>query len=368
MCARARAERCLSSVRCLALGVAVLVSACSSDPVGTLDGLSIRGQARTLPGQDSGDDPLLVSDAGAFQEAGAGEPSPTDPPGGRSSFVMTMMNDRTRNAAWVRLAEVELAARGLAKMSFWEWNQASFTGDASTNKVPVATTRGCLRSCTVKAPLRFQRYAEARHVEGTFVTSKDASGGDVVTITWPDRTEAWSASHGSDLTTMTLTTSSAGARVGWAFGSKASLTQGLSIDEVFTSSPITGPYFSNAYDAETSEIRDQINFADWARCSGDQSLQVKSVTDPDKTKWWSSYLVGDPSVDGRKMYWNHERGVVTQAQAPGAVCISPGGGHTFALLQILDDAGRFRGWVSAEGSQHGRYRGGDIVSIAALTN
>lgn len=286
---------------------------------------------------------------------------------GRGSFVATTMSDRTKNAAWARLAEYALAADGSVEITYWQWDQSSFSGDASTNKVATATTKGCLRSCTVKAPLGFQRGAAPKKATGTFAIVPTGANTNEVTISWNGHDERWAAVDLPSLTQMTLASSTEGARLGYAFGSKAPLDEGATIDQVAASGLITGPYFSNAYDAATVSTTDKIGFSDWARCTEDESLQVKTNTDPDKSKWWNAYISGNPALDGRKMFWNHERGVVTQAQSPGATCISSGGGHTFALLQILDDDGNFQGWVSAEGSQHGRYNGGDIVSIAALT-
>lgn len=345
-----------------------LTAACAPD----LDA-PLTSSAPTRPGSTRGGDASTPAgdddDSTDAAEPGA-EPSPSKPTDreaegplmGRTSFVATMMSDRTANAAWVRLAEYQLAEDGTVAISYWQWDQSIFTGDATTNKVATATTKGCLRSCTVKTPLGFQRGTKPKTATGTFKV--DDTG--FVTVTWNKHVETWSATNLPTLTKMALASSSDGARLGYAFGSKAPLDRGVGIDEVAAAKLITGPYYSNAYDAATTLVTDKIGFSDWARCSVDPSLEVKTNVDPDKTKWWNAYIAGDPALDGRKMFWNHERGVVTQAQSPGATCISVGGGHTVALLQVLDDAGTFQGWVSAEASQHGRYKGGDVVSIAAL--
>jgi hypothetical protein len=68
-----------------------------------------------------------------------------------------------------------------------------------------------------------------------------------------------------------------------------------------------------------------------------------------------------PTRDGRKNYWNHQLGSVTVAEGGGS-CISPGGGHTDALLQIIDDTGTFQGWVGAEASFNARTYGNAVVA------
>ncbi len=226
----------------------------------------------------------------------------------------------------------------------------------------MATTKGCRDQCEVKAPLTFQRGAKPRRLTGTF----RYDGGKVV-ITWPAGSETWTPTHGAALTSLALTSNTLGATGGWAYGSTTGFSAGATLDEVIASGVVAGPYWYNAYDASTQRIRDRFPFGDYQRCTGDATLVKSSVNDPDRTKRWNSYLTGDPALDGRKMYWNHQLGVVTEHEAPGSDCISPLEGHTVALLQILDDQGRFQGWVSAEASQHGKYTGGDIVSVAALT-
>lgn len=283
-------------------------------------------------------------------------------PSGRGYFVATVLGDRVPNAGWVRLAEITLASNGTAAMDYWYWNQAAFTGDATTNKVVTATTKGCHFSCNVKAPLGFQRGARPKSKRGTF---RRNAAGDVV-LRWPDGSETWSVSDQGTFTKLDFRSSTLGITGGWSFGSRTPLDKGVTIDEVARSKILRGPYWANAYDAPTVKLEDDFPFSAYERCTSDEAMQNVSVSNPDKTKRWNSYLAGDPAVDGRKMYWNHDLGVVTQHETPGADCISWGGGHNFALLQVLDDAGGFVGWISAEASQHGKYKGGDMISIDAL--
>jgi hypothetical protein len=298
----------------------------------------------------------------AILSISAGTPVPL--PAGRAYFVAAMMGDLTNTAVWVRLSEITLSTNGTVSMNYWYWNQTDFTGNATVNKVATATTHGCLYSCAVKAPLGFERHTTPTNVRGTF--RYDASGRLV--ITFPGGSyETWIPNNFSVFTRLDLGTSNIGATGGWAFGSTTPLTQGVPLDMVRAAGKLSGPYWSNAYDAPTQKITDNFPFSAYQRCSGDESLQNISVSNPDKSQRWNSYLAGDSKVDGRKMYWNHERGVVTQSQSPGSDCISWGGGHTFALLQILDDNGTFWGWVSAEASQNAKAKGNDVVSIAALT-
>ena len=97
-------------------------------------------------------------------------------------------------------------------------------------------------------------------------------------------------------------------------------------------------------------------------------MQGKYVTAANKKTWYSSYYAANPAKDGRKVFRNHQTGVVQQMEAPGSRCISRGGGHTEALLQALDDRGRIVGLVGVEASlsqQRSRPGRGDRVRDGA---
>jgi hypothetical protein len=147
----------------------------------------------------------------------------------------------------------------------------------------------------------------------------------------------------------------------WGFGSNWT-GGGASIASVYASARLYGPLVQNVYAANTQFLNAGFHFPDYNQCSNGTCLQGKGVTAADKKTWFSTYIAGDPAQDGRKNFWNFQTGPVQQAEQPGSVCISTnGGGHTAAMLQVIDDTGHFRGWVGVEASLHQHYYGRAIV-------
>jgi hypothetical protein len=78
---------------------------------------------------------------------------------------------------------------------------------------------------------------------------------------------------------------------------------------------------------------------------------------------WRSALVV-PSGLGRRAFWQHQ---VQGSDGDVGTCFGSGGGHTVALLQALDDAGHFAGFVGAEASLNGRSLHNAVVAQLVLT-
>jgi hypothetical protein len=115
-------------------------------------------------------------------------------PGGRSNYVVSLFGGST-NAYWVRAAEYTFTAaaglNGTVHERFWYWNQSTFTGNATSNKILTGyTTSGCQFTCPIKAPIGFQPGSVAKTLSGSYYI--DVYGRLV--ITWPGgQLEAWTA-------------------------------------------------------------------------------------------------------------------------------------------------------------------------------
>lgn len=277
-------------------------------------------------------------------------------PGGRSNYVVSLFGG-TNNAHWVRAAQYTFTASGgsvgTVTERFWYWNQATFTGNATTNKVLTGyKTSGCQYTCPIKAPLGFEPGAASKTLSGSYYF--DIYGRLV--ITWPGgQIEAWSVANQSTYTRLTIHHSNYGVQYGDGWGSKASFSAGATRDTVKSLSS-TGTERSNAYNSATTVKPQNFYFpGDYQACASSPCLFSHDVG-PAR---WRSALVFDPAANGRKVLWQSQFYGVDNYTGD---CFSPGGGHTWALLQAVDDNGVFLGFTGVEASLHARAYGNAVVS------
>jgi hypothetical protein len=288
-----------------------------------------------------------------------------DLPDGRANYVISMMDGKP-NALAVRLAIYSFAGNGTVTERYWAWRQDWVSGKGNVSWTKPAsgyTTSGCRHNCPVRTPFGFQRGAKPKVFTGTWSMESDS----VLAIRWTPRAaaERWQLDDGQP--------GIVGARLlsagyGWGVGSNAGINDGVPLAQIHSEGGwVTGPFMENAYASATKSTTTGFNPVDYDLCAGRHCLQSKTVTAADKKSWYSSYLAGDPAADGRKVFYNNQTGAVQQMENPGSVCISAsGGGHTNALLQALDDDGRFVGFVGVEASLNQRKYGQDIVAAYAL--
>jgi hypothetical protein len=285
-------------------------------------------------------------------------------PGGRSTYVIAAIGGPA-NKMYVRLATYQFASNNTVSEKVWSWRQNSITGGAANMKrASGLTSNGCLRACAVRTPVTFQRGGVPITATGNWHT--DSYGHLVVDWSW-GANETWrlDASQ-SGFVGATIWSSNQAILKAWGFGSNAGANNGATMAEVFAADRLYGPLVQNVYGATTQKLNLGFHFPDYNKCGGATCVQGKAVTATDKRTWYNTYIAGDPQVDGRKTFWNFQTGGVAQTEQPGTVCISSnGGGHTAAMLQVIDDSGRFRGWVGIEASLVQAYYGRAIVSAYA---
>lgn len=279
-------------------------------------------------------------------------------PGGRPYYIVSIVGG-TNNAYWVRAAQYTFTAgngsNGTVNESFWYWNEAAFTPGASINKVPTGyTTSGCTSACAIRTPVGFQPTIAPKTQSGTYYF--DIYGRLV--INWPNnQTEAWSTSNAGSYEKLSIHHSSYGIVHGDGFGSKSSFTVGASRNIVATRS-LSGTQHSSSYNEYA--LRDfqwRINFPrDYSSCSSSPCLFLTN------TAWRSGFAV-DP-VNGRRVYWEHQQQGVDGCTAP---CFCGGYGHTWALLQIIDDTGGFVGFTGVEASFNKQATANAVISQVVLT-
>ena len=306
----------------------------------------------------------------ATQAAAGGPASAASLPLGRRTYVVTMMDGRPGTLA-VRLATYLFGTDGTVTERYWAWRQDAVTGKGNVRWTKPAsgyTTTGCLRACPVRTPYGFQK-GVAPHVHSGRWSMQ---ANDVLAIRWsptaaPERWQLDGGQPGIVGARLVSGTANAG---GWGIGSNASPDRGLTISDIYgTGRWITGPFAENAYAPTTKHLAIGWSAADYSLCSTGRCMQGRQLTSADRRTWYHSYFAADPAVDGRKVYWNNQTGIVQQLENPTTVCISAsGGGHTNALLQALDDDGGFVGFVGVEASLNQRKYGQDIVAAYAMMN
>ncbi|TNF33656.1 MAG: hypothetical protein EP329_08105 [Deltaproteobacteria bacterium] len=300
-------------------------------------------------------------------------PAGTPLPGGRPSYVVGMFGGYTTTSRWSILRTLAFSTDGAVAAVSWVWHQDTFTGNAATHKVATGyTTAGGDYTGVVRTPKGFQPGAAGTPLHGTFAYDADGN----LLITWSSgKTETWRFSTPTPhpYRMITCIGSSYGVRRAYGFGSQAPLTGvGATMAQIRAAGNLTVQNsWINAYD--TADHQNLTYFAMSAyTVVNPNAMKTTESSTPNVCDRWHTYVAGHPASDGRKNYWNHQLGVVGCAEAdtpcPTNACtqttIGVGGGHTLAMLQVLDDDGVFRGWVAAEASLHGRFTGGAVVGVS----
>jgi hypothetical protein len=297
----------------------------------------------------------------------AGPASAAELPDGRRTYVMATM-DGTPEALAVRLATYEFSTNGTVTEKYWAWKQNGISGKGNVSWTKPSSgykTYGCRYACPVRTPVGFQKGAKPHVFTGRW----SMESATVLSIKWSPSypVERWRLDPSRPGIVGARLLTARGTAYGWGVGSNASATAGVSLSSVYASNWITGPFAENSYTPTTRVMTVGWSAQDYSLCPGGTCLQGTSMTDSNRSNWYHSYLAGNPAADGRKNYWNNQRGVVQQLENPNTTCISAsGGGHTNALLQALDDNGRFVGFVGVEASLNQKKYGQAVVAAYAM--
>lgn len=304
-------------------------------------------------------------------------------PGGRPNYVVGMFGGATTTTRWSIIRNLAFSTNGTVTSVSWVWAQNTFTGDATTNKIYTGyTTAGGQYNGVVKTPKGFQPGAAGTSLSGTF--GYDGNGD--LAITWSSgKTETWRMSTPKPYpyTMITCIGSNYSVRKAWGFGSQAALYgTGATIAQIKAAGDLSfKDEWYNAYNAADGQNTVALLISGHNICSSTAMMNNEPQA-PCHPNRWHSYIAGNPTQDGRKTFWNQQRGLVTCSE-DGAPCPTPNdtvgthaghpctsqvlgylGGHTYAFFQVLDDNGVFRGFVGAEASLHARATGNAIVGAS----
>lgn len=303
-------------------------------------------------------------------------------PGGKKYFVMSLVAFKP-NAAFVRLSQWTFdAANATVTEQYWAWHQgmAPVVNDAYANRDLVGRTSGCaLNGCSVYAPKGFKDAPSTR--TGTF-RNFESGGQPHVQITWPTgiyenylvlshngyaelalvkhnynalqgTTHVISRSYGSN---KDFSTSYSAAQVA---GSKRQLGSPASFGLTYPNQAGHNTY-SQQWGGGMKSAYYNLNMGIYQACTSSNCMMNTDRT-AQHNYWW--FFGGT-----RKTAWFNM--VTTPDMTPNAsTCIATGrGGHNWAMLQVIDDSGVFRGFVGIEASLYGRTAPANYVAmIAALS-
>jgi hypothetical protein len=299
--------------------------------------------------------------AGSFDTASA-----ATLPGGRRTYVISMMDGKAQ-ALSVRLATYVFSENGKVTERYWSWQQNGISGKGNARWTKPSSgyrTVGCQYTCPVRTPTGFEK-GRAPHV---FTGTWSMESKSVLAIRWTRAypVERWELDTGhKGIVGLRLLSARNGGH-GWGVGSNAAANQAVPLSKVYAADWITGPFVSNVYSATTRKAWVGLSSRDYRLCNNGTCWQGTKMSG-NRASWYHSYLAANPAVDGRKVYWNNQTGVVQQLENPKSNCISAsGGGHTNALLQAIDDNGAFVGFVGVEASLNQRAYGQAVVAAYAM--
>jgi len=305
-------------------------------------------------------------------------------PGGRAYYVVGVMGGSYPDV-WCRIAQYTFTAgagsTGTVSEEFVYWNQ-DFTGTETTWKVSSGyTTTGCANTCTVMTPKGFEPAAAWTTLSGTYVF--DVNGRLVITWTGGSY-ETWTLSSPQTYyTQLTIFNSNYDVRHGWGFGSTSNLSSYATNSQMRAGGDLTtAEWWYNRYQAG-DEYQCGLNggCADpnhYLAIGQNQSCNtgVSRLPQPGLAcsppsgghcstggDYKSYVATSSTGAQGRRTYWQHQQGVVGCYESCQNNCISSGGGHTMAQLQIIDDNGVFRGFMGIEASLGPFQSGGRYIGI-----
>lgn len=273
-------------------------------------------------------------------------------PGGRSTYVVAVMGG-TNLHMYSKLATYQFATNGTVTQKYWYWRQDSVTGynnSAWTKPASGYTTTGCRYACPIRTPIGFQRGTTPKSMAG--IWRIDAYGH--LYIKWTATAyETWilnSSQAGFVALTAMHAYNSQRIQRGWGFGSNAGQNQGVNMGTVHASTQLMGPLSHNYFGVPTRMFQQSLYFPNYQKCTNGVCLQSNENATANKSQRYHSYLAGNPAVDGRKVFWDHQTGAVQQTESPTSNCIGWRGGHVSAALQVIADNGKFLGLVGVEAS------------------
>ncbi len=283
-----------------------------------------------------------------------------DYPGGKRIYAVTVgqvapVGTAPTGKEFSRLAMYYFNGDGTVREAFWFWSW-----DQGYPSPVIRTSSAGCDNCAIHTAGGFQAGAKTKELNGKYAVS-----GNKLTITWSNgAVEYWNvATPEPGISVIGLTGSSYGANVGQGYGSNASSDLSVPITKL-PKKVYLGRYHHNLYIVDTGKLSSDtapskldLAQAGWKQCNENCLSGAFPASENACTKCGAgeqrvnrTYLA---SEGGRKNYYEHFCTCLRQGTTP---CYA-GGSHVKPELQVIDDSGRFRGWVGVEAQNRVAQRG-----------
>ncbi len=326
---------------------------------------------------------------------------PTDPPGGRTTFVVAIgkLRSGTVNEDWVRVGSYTFDPQShTVTTALWAWRQSAPTNREHSGVTPNATCSegaGEVRACDILIPAGY-RDAPNDNRTGSYEVRYDAaSGAPYVRIAWNANwyEEWWLPTSDAEGYVVLRYKQGSASTVGFAYGSQAPLSERRAYSTIVQK---TGLYYEKwarkqaCSDCQSAEVTRSLNpsnhFQQWTVC-GDGLSWVMTHYDPESSGDCSGatdtsiqFYMMRPSGTGRRDAWWFWHSCKAGPGTPWNECYGcdnsdrHGGSHDFALVQVLNDSGQYVGHIGVEvGFDEGscnnpsEERYSDVLSVVRLT-
>lgn len=267
----------------------------------------------------------------------------TNAPGGMHRFVVTIGKvDPGVRTNWNRLATYSFTATNEVTESHWHWTQRERVSRSYTG----VTAANCnARNCNVQTGNGFHSASAPDRLHGTYTVN-----GSVLRVTWDGGIwEEWTVTltAAGKLAKLTLRANSFGATHGFGYGSNAEWATRASMAQIAAAdhNSFVHTYYLWKTNAGTPYVDHGTGSPFWYRsfavCTGAKCVAGRT----DKAQYYIA--LPNPTATGRRdTLWHW---FTANADGRGEYCYT-GNSHVKPMMQIIDEDGRFHGWVGVEAS------------------
>ena len=296
--------------------------------------------------------------------------APAAVPGGKTNFVVSVgafAAGSTTN--WERIGYYTFHPSSMTvTASWWRWNQGSLRDIRVDTKIAAARC-GAVTQCYTRTPKRFLSGPNES------MTGSYALNGTALTVSWPNGSttlrEKWTvtalkkADGTADTSLVQLTWAGAGggygATGGYGFGSNASFAANATNADLMTAANKVAYHYeySGIAAGKRTGGTSSLGLSVFHQCQDSHCLSATTKGKPGNGCTY--YPPGDSAAgatinyylaqfaNDRRDAYEHWYRCLGYNPKTGQTCYKLNS-HVKPMLQVIDDAGRFRGWVGAETS------------------
>lgn len=274
-------------------------------------------------------------------------------PLGKANYAIAVGGlNATSRTNWVRLGQYTFATDGTVSEQHWHWTQRTRVQRADTG----FQAQNCVaRNCSVLTAGGWQSTAASQTMSGTYTVT-----GSRLRIVWSNGLwEEWTLGPlaSGALSNVELAGNDFGATYGFGNGSNAAWNARISAATIaaIDQNTLVHRYHLWKTNQTSSGFEGYIDSGDgsrfwvpaWSRCDGGQCLGAVTTSNGGAAS--TQYYISPartPTGHRRDTLWHWRTSL---ADARNEHCYT-GNSHVKPMYQIVDDNGRFHGWVGVEAS------------------